>query len=572
MRLPLPHAALVLLVAAAVLENRAAETNPARPPEPPATALRLNSIGYLPASPKQATVATNTAAPFRVLRRPSDVEVLQGTTTPLHDEINPGLALADFSALHEPGEYQLDIPGLGRSAVFRIDADLYRRPFEVVTRAMYLWRCGTAVSATHDGVTFGHAACHTNDTLLDLAENSPGRRAARGGWHDAGDYNLYVVNAGVTVGSMLRAWEDFPRAIARASHGLTDVPRNPTPETAPSAATEPPLPAFLAEIRWELDWLLSMQRTNGAVYHKLSTRKFGGMILPEHETADRYFAPWGTAATADFVAMLAQAARCFRPFQPQFADRCLAAARRSYAFLVDQPQSHRPDLREFSTGAYQTGDGDDRLWAAAELWTSTGDAPALADCEQRLKAAEARVDVDFDWGNVHNLGVITYLAASRPGRDASLMERLRRNLVDAADTIVSTRDAHAYARPLGRRQYWGCNGSVARQCLVLQAAWRIHAKPEFRTAQLDALNHLLGRNVHGRSYLTGLGFAPPRHPHDRRSAGDQVEAPWPGYLVGGPHPRPTDWFDHQDDYRTNEIAINWNGALLYALASALPDA
>ena len=40
-----------------------------------------------------------------------------------------------------------------------------------------------------------------------------------------------------------------------------------------------------------------------------------------------------------------------------------------------------------------------------------------------------------------------------------------------------------------------------------------------------------------------------------------------GYLVGGPWPGPKDWFDVQDDYRTNEVAINWNGALIYALAA-----
>jgi endoglucanase len=55
-------------------------------------------------------------------------------------------------------------------------------------------------------------------------------------------------------------------------------------------------------------------------------------------------------------------------------------------------------------------------------------------------------------------------------------------------------------------------------------------------------------------------------PHDRRSAGDPHRAPWPGCLVGGPWPRAEDWRDDQDDYKTNEIAINWNGALIYALA------
>ena len=59
------------------------------------------------------------------------------------------------------------------------------------------------------------------------------------------------------------------------------------------------------------------------------------------------------------------------------------------------------------------------------------------------------------------------------------------------------------------------------------------------------------------------------HPHDRRSEGDKVTPPWPGYLVGGPHPKAASWTDVKKDYRTNEIAINWNGALIYALASLL---
>jgi endoglucanase len=69
--------------------------------------------------------------------------------------------------------------------------------------------------------------------------------------------------------------------------------------------------------------------------------------------------------------------------------------------------------------------------------------------------------------------------------------------------------------------------------------------------------------------VTGLGFEPPMRPHDRRSGADRIDAPWPGYLVGGPNPRARDWHDVEEEYRTNEIAINWNGALLYALAAFL---
>jgi endoglucanase len=94
----------------------------------------------------------------------------------------------------------------------------------------------------------------------------------------------------------------------------------------------------------------------------------------------------------------------------------------------------------------------------------------------------------------------------------------------------------------------------------------------YRETCLDALNHLFGRNGYGRSFVTGVGFHPPLHPHDRRSGGDNVADPWPGYLVGGPHPRAGDWHDEQTDYRTNEIAINWNAALVYALAAFLETA
>jgi endoglucanase len=101
--------------------------------------------------------------------------------------------------------------------------------------------------------------------------------------------------------------------------------------------------------------------------------------------------------------------------------------------------------------------------------------------------------------------------------------------------------------------------------------FRRSSKNVYRDTCLDALNHLFGRNYYGRSFVTGLGFQPPMHPHDRRDTGDYLNHPWPGYLVGGPHPKATDWHDEQGDYRTNEIAINWNSALVYALAVCLSD-
>jgi endoglucanase len=518
--------------------------------------IRLNTIGYLPGKDKKASIAAP-CSQFAVLRVADGSKAFEGTVTGpvLNNDTQEQLYTADFSALRETGEFVLDVPGVGRSAPFRVAGDIYHQPFYTVVRGMYLWRCGAAVWGTHNGKTFAHAACHTNDAWLDSVGGGHTKKDGTKGWHDAGDYNKYVVNAGVTVGSMFRAWEDFGPHIRKI--------RLDIPESGGA------LPDFLTEIKWELDWLLTMQAPDGSVYHKLTTRNFGGFILPELETADRFFTPWGSAATADFVAMMAMAARHFRPYDPAFADRCLDAAKKSYDFLKARLEDHRPDQTGFTTGGYDSSDSDDRLWAAAELWEATGDTGSLRDFETRARAVQGRVDRDFDWNNVKNLGLLAYLFSPREGRDQTLVALVRNSLLSVADGIVQTRTSHGYARPLGSSYYWGCNGSVARQTLVLYAAHRLSPKPEYLDAALDGLHHLFGRNAYGRSFVTGLGFRPPLHPHDRRSGGDRVDDPWPGYLVGGPWPGATGWADIQDDYRTNEIAINWNAALIYALAAFL---
>ena len=524
----------------------------------PAT-IRLNTVGYQPGQAKLASIplaCTN----FFVVRANDGVVVYSNTVRGpvLNADTGEQLWQADFSAVSAPGKFQLEVPGIGRSPSFTIAPDVYQEPFWLVERGFYLWRCGTAVSETWGGQTFSHAACHTNDAWLDFATGEHTNAASTRGWHDAGVFNKYVVNAGVTVGVLLRAWEDFGPAIQKV------------PLSLPVAVDEPAgLPDFLAEVKWETDWLLTMQAPDGSVYHKVSTQWFGGFIMPEDEHTPRYFTPWSSAATANFVATLAMAAREFRPYAPAYADQCLAAATKSYAFLTVHPENHRADQSQFQTGTYEVNDRSARLWAAAELWETTGRADCLQDFEQRCSAGGARVDSSFDYGNVGDLGVFTYLFSHRAGRDEALVGLVRTHVLVTADVIVQKQQTHGYGRPLGSNYTWGGNGAVARQTVILHAASRLDARPEYVAASRAALDYLLGRNVHGRSYVTGLGFRPPEHPHDRRSGADNIVEPWPGYLVGGPNPGAADWHDVQAEYRTNEIAINWQAGLVYALAAAL---
>lgn len=544
--------------------------------------VRVDTIGYATAAEKQATVeATEATLPqFRVLRTRDRQSVFEGELRAISapDETESVLYIADFSALMEPGMYCVDVPDVGTSPPFAIHPNPYDAAFRLAVQALRLWRCGTAVSVRHGGDVFEHDACHLDDGY-ELEGGPQAMHDGTGGWHDAGDYNKYVVNAGVSIGCLLRAWEDFHPAIEACLDNDGDTPES--------------LPTFLDEIRWEIDWLLKMQRDDGSVCHKLSTLRFGEFMMPEEEIERRYFSDWGTAATASFVAMTAASARAFAPYDPRYAETLRKAARRGHAFLVAHPEQRRPDLSPFRTGRYQSSDRDDRLWALAEIWETEGDADALRRLEheietllvtrdslgvRRLESGGRRrrrglrggFDTNWDWGNVKNLALLTYISSSRPERKKTLVASLTEDLLRAANQIVQAATTHPYGRPLGERYYWGSNGGVARQTLVLEAAYRTRPDVRYRAAQAGALHYLFGRNPFGRSYVTGIGHNPPLHPHDRRSGGDEVEAPWPGYLVGGPERGPLDWRDEQDDYRTNEIAVNWNAALIYALASQLP--
>ena len=101
----------------------------------------------------------------------------------------------------------------------------------------------------------------------------------------------------------------------------------------------------------------------------------------------------------------------------------------------------------------------------------------------------------------------------------------------------------------------------------LTVANALQPDARFVDGAVAELDHLLGRNVYGRSFVTGLGHFSPIHPHHRPSA---ATGAWPGLLVGGPNGSATSWTDEQGAYQQNEIAINWNTAMIFGAAGLMP--
>jgi endoglucanase len=543
----------------------------------PVVAIKVDQAGYLPGAPKIAIVVSGKAATeFAVHRTNDGFVVFRGKLTdPVRDADTQDLVqTADFTKLAAVGRYYLDVPEVGQSWNFTIAADVFSRVFYLALRSFYGQRCGTAVDLGPEFPGYSHPACHLR-AEYHVSSGKTGPAALIGGWHDAGDYGRYVVNSGITTGTLLWTWEMFGPRIARVNLHI--------PESANG------LPDILNEVRWNLNWMLSMQDQDGGVWHKEVSTRFGGFVRPDKDPLLPYVigtgqSPWkSSCATADFAAVMAIAGRVYASYDAAFARKSMDAAQRAWAWLGQNPAVLFRNPPGVITGAYADPDcGDERLWASAELWRSTKDKvyeqyfvthyTAYRDMIRPIRPQ--------DWEYVAPLAMWTWVLGG--AQDAAAKD-IRDRTQAVADQIVERSGRNGYRISLAATDYvWGSNSITANYGIQLLVANAFHPDARYVNAAMDNLHYLLGRNTFSLSWVTSVGEHAFQHPHHRPSGA--LGKAWPGLLSGGPNrdredavlkalpelPPAKVYVDNQGSYASNEIAINWNAALVFLLASTLP--
>ncbi|WP_373553744.1 glycoside hydrolase family 9 protein [Haliscomenobacter sp.] len=545
-------------------------------------AIHLNQIGFYPTAPKIAVIAPSTSNTlFFVLDLTKGDTVFQGNLSAARPNSLSGKSsqIADFSSLQEDGKYQLYLADGTHSSSFVIAADVHRDLAQSVLKSYYFQRMSTALPATYAGAwarPFGHP---DDKVLVHPSAASATRPAgyeisAPGGWYDAGDYNKYVVNSGITTSTLLSLYEDFPQYSQKLK---TNIPES-----------QNQLPDLLDEILWNLRWMLNMQDPNdGGVYHKLTNPSFDPMrIMPHEATKPRYVVKKTTTAALNLAAVAAQAARVLRPFQnqlPGLADSCLQVARKAWNWSIQNPnvlyqqnelnKSFDPDV---VTGAYDDRSAaDEWLWAATELFISTGE----QQYQSRIEFKQAlRVPT---WNQVATLAALALARNAKvmPAKGRKSSKLAIQKLQKLADSLLMGLDQRPYHTVMGKSAsdfVWGSSAVAANQAVVLLQAYRLNKKATYLQGALHNLDYLLGRNATGYCFVTGFGHKYPRHIHHRLSEADGVDEPVPGLLSGGPNPGKQDkcpgypsdapdecFIDDACSYASNEIAINWNAPMVY---------
>lgn len=556
--------------------------------------IRLNQVGFYPHAPKIAVLAEGEAEQFFI------------TTPDLQDTLYTGnlseslsssytdkkTQIADFSDFTSTGTFVVSIPEVGSSYPFEVKADVLQPVAKGSIKAFYYIRASTPIEEQYAG-QWKRAAGHPDNQVEIHPSAATASRPAgtiissSRGWYDAGDYNKYIVNSGITTATLLSLYEDFPAYFDTLKLNI------------PESSNE--VPDLLDEILWNLRWMLTMQDPeDGGVYHKLTTSSFEGMIMPEDARKQRYVIQKSTAATLDFAAVMAQAARILKSFEtelPGLADSCLNASRLAWNWsrqhpevLYDQGAMNEKYDPDVTTGAYGDRDvSDEWIWAASELYVTTK-ADSFYTAVNLFPDQEMPIPT---WNQVRLLGYYTLARHQDQLTEVAQkdMPQLKKQIIGLADALMEDVEQHPYHTVMGKseRDYnWGSSSNAANQGIALIHAYQLSIDAKYLQYALHNMDYLLGRNATGYSFVTGYGDKTPMHPHHRPSVADDVDEPVPGLLSGGPNARapqqdkcdtytstdPDATFTDDDcSYASNEIAINWNAPLAYLVAAieALQD-
>jgi len=569
--------------------------------------ITLDQFGWLPQSRKVAVLADpvrgqNSGAAYRpgpafqVVRQADGAVAFLGNLKSWNAGKVSELAgdrvwHADFSDLRAPDNYYLYDPvNRVRSFPFRIGDDVYRPVLRDSVRTFYYQRSGTPITSQYGG-NWHHRGGHLGPDQDRAARYTQGGKALGqprdllGGWFDAGDLNKYVPYLECTLFDLLWAYELNPRVFGDD----TKIPESGNG-----------IPDLLDEVKWELDWLLKMQDTDGGVFNRVAGRSFdNGTDPPNSDRQPRFYTAKTTWATATAAASFAHAARVYHRFDrtfPGYAERLRSAARRAWTYLqahseMDPAEGTDGDATLAATpaGSNRNADRRSRVYAAAQLFKTLGEpafktyidrwAPDIAaTSENGLHPFQGSRQVDPL--NHPALTQALFLYATTEGASPAVTGPFKDALAHTAEAIRAATggpDDPYLAYHFAGHYCWGSNQSKGRWGRILLMTTALGLNPArhvaYREIMAGYLHFIHGRNPLSLCFLTNMGHAGGdrctteifhQWYHDGSPLYDGKGSrygPPPGYLPGGPNQFfSVDWIRPPHGEPPMKAYRDWNSA------------
>jgi endoglucanase len=313
-----------------------------------------------------------------------------------------------------------------------------------------------------------------------------GKRECRGGYHDAADYDCFTYHLRATAQNL----DAYEMAMAAFRDGDLNIPESGNG-----------VPDLLDEAEWALRFWREQQTAEGAVPK-------GRCNDQDSRRQDHVrWAPFGIflpdrASNLEYAAVAATFARVYRAHRAELAATYLASAVKAFDWALAQPE----DTKDESRDAFL-------LWSAGALFRATGDPRFNALFAERFVQTGFRAH----W-KLASLGPLMrwpYVRCEQAGTDGAIQAKLRAEIVASADYQVQRRiDAEGYrwGGDSTRGMGWGDGNGGGHYAESLVRAWWLTGEQKyFDAASLNA-DFQLGCNPLSKTFITGMGVRPPRHP------------------------------------------------------------
>ncbi len=527
--------------------------------------IKVNQMGFLPDAQKYALVSfypelysISDGDPFTVCDAETGTAVYSGTLKLLSefDQRDSGekVLQADFSNLCTSGSYYIKVDGLDDSVQFSISSSVYDHALTASQRYFYYQRQGIALEVQYAG-EFARDNLGIDDSAALFASDPSRTLSSQKGWFDAGDSGKYVNTGAAAVSALLWAYEMYPECfpdntlnIPESGNGISDL---------------------LDEARWELEWILTMQdAASGGFYPRIQGDAGERTVMDLNGCT--------TDDTACAAAVLAEAYLAYRDVDADFAQQCLSAAEKGWAFL----EKHPDNIVGYDVYVV-SDDKPGRLWAAGALYHANGNASCKEYFEQNYTDLSAKFEDNYAmanrWSDNWQTGYWHYLCAGK--QNTAVSEWITDKFKTWREIILSTKWANnIWGVPLHKGNYFrGITAEICNMAIGIAVTDELLCIDDSRSVECaeTSLSWLLGANPMGMSLVSGCGENSIRTIYSQIYESDGIEAIPDGYLPQGPNNTALKnycrfaakcYLNSSNDWVTNEHTVYGNAALVYLLA------
>lgn len=408
-----------------------------------------------------------------------------------------------------------------------------------------------------------------------------------GGWFDCGDHVKFGQTEFYSAYMLLLGYSEFPEGYDDYySFDYTGYISSGDYTWEGKKGVPNGIPDILDEVKYATDYLMKCVRSSSVFYYQVGD----GDLDHKHWVTASVMATLSTTeggeangsrpvskASGNVTSMaalcgsaLAAMARLYKPFDPEYAQKCLEKALVAYEFVNGTAKGNSSAGGFYgSKPKYVT----DIVIFNAELYRTTGDNKYLKAAEENCSWMNEEKDYNYNYSLCYNNtdDLAAYLIASF-GSASSYSEKAMKVMDFYVNSMYKPTSGYFLNKQKGA---WGVLRFPANQAFVYGLFDKLKGEmSKVNTYSLTTIEYIMGKNSGNMSYITGFGEKSPTYVHHRNYYGDDADKESGvklqskyrqfGYLVGGKMDG-----SYNDvpgaDYTYSEGGIDYNAGLVGAL-------